>query len=360
MKRDNVMGTQTEYNKLKRMVLGRIDPGNAYPKNDIGMLSVIAADHNLISNDGKTLDLEEAAKLVPEITSEIIDVTQKELAQLESFYKSQGVEVIRPDQVPPEKHIETAHFETTQFPVFCPRDILLNFRDLLIVSPNLYQSRSYESQYYSDILDNERKRGRTVVMAPRPRLRAKDFNLTPTAEYVWNTEDPIFEAANVLIDGEHNALYYQISHSGNTAGYEWLKQIIADMYPDVTVYPLHVYKGTHLDTTIAILNYDTVSLNPERIPDVSILPDPLKNRKHIFPEIIAVQHENGLSSKWIGMNSFSVNPKLVVVDADQELYIEQLGKAGFEVFPHKLTYSDVLEGGHHCTTSDLEREENYS
>ena len=162
-----------------------------------------------------------------------------------------------------------------------------------------------------------------------------------------------------MIDGEHNAIYYQISHSGNRAGYMWLKQIVEKMYPEVTVYPLSVYNGTHLDTTIAILNHDTVALNPERIPDPSVLPDPLKKRRHVFPDIIDTTHKEGLSSKWIGMNTLSVSPNDIIVNTDQINYIAQLESLGFTVFPHKLTFSDILEGGHHCTTSDLRRDEEY-
>lgn len=348
-------GSQTEYNKLTKVILGRIDEGNAYPENDLGMLSVIAKENNLLQPTGN-LDIEAAKKLVPEISEEIIQTTIKELDQLEKFYLSCGAEVLRPNKVLKSTVISTPHFSTTQFPVFCPRDVIFNFRELVVVSPNLYQSRIFEGQYYNDILLNE---NRLIVHAPRPNLDESDFDLSGDGEYVTKTNDPVFEAANVLIDGEHNAIYYQISHSGNEAGYQWIKKLISKIYPEVTVYPLHVYKGTHIDTTISILNSETVALNPERIPDPSVLPEPLKNRRHIFPKIEDKSNEDGLSSVWIGMNTFSVRPDLVVVDSDQKLYIEQLQEAGFDVFPHKLTYCDVLEGGHHCTTSDLEREESY-
>lgn len=350
-------GSQTEYNQVTKLVLGRIDEGNLFPTNDLGMLSVIASEEGLFQ-DGK-LDLERASKLIPEITTEIITTTQKELQELHDFFVSKNIEVVRPECVATAQEIITPHFKTTQFPVYCPRDILLNFRNLIIISPNLYQSRIDEAAYYKNILNIEAKEGRMIVYAPRPYLRLTDFDHNADAPQVLNTDSPVFEAANVLIDGEHDAIYYQISHSGNIAGYHWLKQLIGDIYPEVTVYPLYVYNGTHLDTTISILNYDTVALNPERIKDVSLLPEPLRKRKCIYPEITDVTNPMGLSSKWIGMNSFSISPKEIIVDKDQVSYIEQLESIGFDVFPHKYTYCDVLEGGHHCTTSDLRRNETY-
>lgn len=353
-----LIGSQTEYNQLSKVILGRLDEGNQFPTNDVPMLLMIAAEEGL-TNETDELDIKTAAQKVPQITKEMVVQTNKELEQLEAFFLDKGIEVVRPHPVEPEQEVVTRNFKTTQFPVYCPRDVIFNFRNLIIISPNSYQSRVHEADYYADILDQERADGRVVIFAPRPQLADTDLNFNADAEYVLNTSDPIFEAANVLIDGEHKAIYYQISNSGNEAGYEWLKLLIEQIYPDVTVHPLRVYKGTHLDTTIAILNYDVVALNPERIPDVNVLPEPLKKRKHIFPDLVDTRNPNGLSSKWIGMNSLSLSPDVVVVDADQKKYIDQLEQAGFDVFPHKLTYSDVIEGGHHCTSSDLRRSENY-
>ncbi|NCN11742.1 hypothetical protein GW937_00285 [Candidatus Kaiserbacteria bacterium] len=351
-------GPQTEYNPLKKVILGRLDVGNKFPKNDLGMLAMIAADQKIYTPN-ETLDLEKTKLLVPEITEIIQKTTEKELNELKEIFLSREIEVVRPDVVSSEHMVTTPNFTINQYPVYCPRDILFHFRDLTIISPNVYQSRNNEAIYYASILSAEQNDSRSVIHAPRPRLREVDFNLSSDGLSILSTEDPVFEAANTLIDGEHNAIYYQISHSGNSNGYHWLKNLIAMIYPEVVVYPLYVYDGMHIDTTIAILNYDTVALNPERVTDISILPEPLKNRRHIFPDIIDNRNENGLSSKWIGMNSLSLSPKEIIVDASQERYISQLTEIGMDVIPHLLTYSDVIEGGHHCTTSDLRRSESY-
>jgi glycine amidinotransferase len=351
-------GSQTEYNQLSKVIIGRIDAGNSFPTNDLGMLASIAADNELFTEDNQ-LDLAAARQLVPTITDEIIAKTNSELETLVRFFTREGVTVVRPEAVAPQQQIATKNYTTTQFPVYCPRDIIFNFRDLIIISPNLYQSRQQEADYYHDILTQERNAGRIVIEAPRPRLLPKDFDLSRGAESILHTNQPVFEAANALIDGEHNAIYYQISNSGNWAGYEWLQGVIGAIYPEVTVYPLRVYNGSHLDTTIAILDYHTVALNPERIKNLNDLPDPLRKRKHIYPDLLEIRNPGALSSMWIGMNSVSINAKLVVVDGRQTRYIKQLQNHGFDVFPHTLTYSDVIEGGHHCTTSDLRRIENY-
>ncbi len=59
---------------------------------------------------------------------------------------------------------------------------------------------------------------------------------------------------------------------------------------------------------------------------------------------------------WISMNTFSIDPKTVCVEAHETAYIEQLEKLGFEVIP--IPYEKVIPfgGALHCTTLDIYRE----
>ncbi len=60
--------------------------------------------------------------------------------------------------------------------------------------------------------------------------------------------------------------------------------------------------------------------------------------------------------QWIAMNSFSIDPKTICVEATETKYQEQLDKLGFEVIP--VEFSDVFPfgGGLHCATVDVYRE----
>jgi arginine deiminase len=62
-----------------------------------------------------------------------------------------------------------------------------------------------------------------------------------------------------------------------------------------------------------------------------------------------------IGSDWIDMNSFSINPNLVVVDRDQPALIKLLEKEGLDVIPLKLRHSKMLGGGFHCVTLDVRR-----
>jgi len=59
---------------------------------------------------------------------------------------------------------------------------------------------------------------------------------------------------------------------------------------------------------------------------------------------------------WISMNTLSIDPKTVCVEAHETTYCEQLDKLGFEVI--SILYEQVipLGGALHCTTLDVYRE----
>jgi glycine amidinotransferase len=62
------------------------------------------------------------------------------------------------------------------------------------------------------------------------------------------------------------------------------------------------------------------------------------------------------ASTWISMNTLSIDPKTICVEAHHTDYCEQLDKLGFEVIP--IPYEKVIPfgGALHCTTLDIYRE----
>ena len=62
------------------------------------------------------------------------------------------------------------------------------------------------------------------------------------------------------------------------------------------------------------------------------------------------------ASKWIGMNTLSIDPQTVIVDAAQTEIIKELERRKFTVIPHTLRHSRTLGGGFHCVTLDTWRE----
>lgn len=168
-----------------------------------------------------------------------------------------------------------------------------------------------------------------------------------------NDPEVIFDAANVL---RHNDdLLYLVSDSGNVKGAEWLQK----QFPNKRVHMLdNIYQGVHIDSTISVLNENTVMLNAGRITG-----DKLPNIFHDW-NIIWVNEKDlapmgfykyPYASKWMAMNVFSVDRKTVMIDQDQHTLINKLEKCNFTVIPSKLTHARTLGGGFHCCTLDLRR-----
>jgi glycine amidinotransferase len=59
---------------------------------------------------------------------------------------------------------------------------------------------------------------------------------------------------------------------------------------------------------------------------------------------------------WISMNTFSLGPNTICVEAQETAFMDQLDKLGIEVVP--IAYDQVIPfgGALHCTTLDVHRE----
>jgi len=61
-------------------------------------------------------------------------------------------------------------------------------------------------------------------------------------------------------------------------------------------------------------------------------------------------------TSWISMNTLSLGPNTICVEAHEANYIDQLTKIGFEVIPVHYDAVTPFGGALHCTTLDVYRE----
>ena len=61
-------------------------------------------------------------------------------------------------------------------------------------------------------------------------------------------------------------------------------------------------------------------------------------------------------SKWLSMNTLMLNPKTILVDAQEIKQMEQFDKLGLEVVPVPFGAVSAFGGGLHCCTADVHRE----
>ena len=251
----------------------------------------------------------------------IIDEANEDLQDLADTLTGLGVDVLRPTPLNFQTHDGLYNY--------CPRDRLIVHGSTIINPAMMYPCRDMELQCYHDIVD-----------------QAVEYHFMP------RNEGMVLDAANVLRLGPDKMLFLE-SASGNRAAYNWLCKVL----PEVDIELCNFYAGVHIDSTIVALNENLFLVNQSRIKDHAALPRHLQNKNVIFQSDVVAQtfHEYPYASKWIALNMLSVDPRTVIVDADQLDLIKRLNDVGMTTIPKKLRHSRTLGGGFHCVTLDLIR-----
>lgn len=283
----------------------------------------------------------------------VIEEANEDLAALVDTFQSLGVRTHQPVAANHERTISSPFWTTEGFYSYCPRDLTLVVGDVIIETPSAMRSRYFELAPLRPLLQQYADLGANWLSAPRPLLTDGLFLVDAEGYPELGETEPIFDAANVLRLGRD--VFYQVSRSGNEAGYRWLKQTLATT-ADVRVHALRgLYENTHIDSTIALLRPGLVLLNPARVREI---PELLRNWDVIWcpPPEAHPSVPNALSEEWISMNLLMVRPDLAIVDGRERALVRQLEQHGVEVMPHRLRHARALGGGFHCVTLDIRRD----
>lgn len=320
------MSSQNEWDKLKKVIVGVADHAKV-PELDLTIRTINYADRKDVSNV--------PVGLYPQ---KVIDESNEDLEIFVNFLLSENVEVLRPKRT------------STEYYNFCPRDVVFTHKDITIATPMPLRCRRDAWMPLTDILSDV-----TVI----PCSYQKDLynkNCIGDKNTLALTETtPSFDAANII--RANDDVLYLVSNSGNVAGANLLQELLGD---SAKVHLLQgVYSYMHIDTTIAFLREGLMLLNPERIKDVNVLPEPFRSWDVIWcPEPVDIGHFPGYNhaSTWVNMNLFSVNPNLVVLEENQEPTRKEIEKYGIECAMLPMRHGRTLSGIFHCVTLDLERE----
>jgi N-dimethylarginine dimethylaminohydrolase len=118
---------------------------------------------------------------------------------------------------------------------------------------------------------------------------------------------------------------------------------------------------SHIDTSISPISSNTVLINSDRYTQ-STIPDTFKDWNQIWIEsndLIEEPIVDGMmsvASKWVGMNTLSLNETTLFVNECQVNLIEKLEQNNFNCIPVPLKHTRELGGGLHCCTLDLVRD----
>jgi N-dimethylarginine dimethylaminohydrolase len=296
-----------EWDRIREIVVGVADHAN-WPTDD----PVFARESE------KTSWTETPVPAGP-VPQWIIDESNEDLDGLAYILEQAGATVHRPRKM---DFVERGGMYN-----YCPRDRLLIANDVIVDTAMMYPCRDMEIEALDFVTE-----GNAVVRMPR------DMSM-------------VLDAANIA--RLNNRWIFLESHSGNRNAALWLKA----QFPWVSIEVVNFYAGVHIDSTVVPLREGVVMLNAARVkPDA--VPECLRDWDKIWIEDCVPQsfHEYPYASKWIGMNTLSIDPTTVIVDAAQTEIIKRLEEKKFTVVPHTLRHSRTLGGGFHCVTLDTWRE----
>lgn len=304
-----MISSYNEWDKLKKVVVGRIDYAN-WPVLD-----------PVYRKEAENSVWKETPAPSGPVEQWIIDETEEDLHNLCNALVNMGVEVVRPDMMNFQAHDGLYNY--------CPRDRFLVYGDTIVDPAMMYPCRDMEYQCYVDILEDAGQ----IHHMPRNKGMTLD-------------------AANVL--RLNDKMLMLESASGNRAAYDWL----CEKFPDVKIELCTFYSGVHIDSTVVALRDGLVLLNGSRVNEKNC-PEVFKGWNKIYINDVVPQsfHNYPYASKWIALNMLVVNPSTVIVDKNQPELIKALESWKFDVVPLELRHSRTLGGGFHCVTLDLVRSE---
>ena len=296
-----------EWDPLREIIVGEASRAN-WPTND-----------PVFAEESKKTTWKDTPVPSGPVPFHIIDEANEDLEGLVNILEQAGVVVHRPTWMDFQ--------DLGGMYNYCPRDRFLIAGNKIVDPAMMYPCRDMEIQALTFLVDS----------APY--------------KFMPRYEGMTLDAANVCRLGE-DWLYLE-SHSGNREAYNWL----CEHFPTINIELVNFYSGVHIDSTIVPLREGLALVNASRV-NPEQLPKCMANWDIIWVYNVVAQdfYEYPYASKWIAMNTLSIDPDTVVVDKNQTELIRDIERKGLTVVPHELRHSRTLGGGFHCVTLDTWRE----
>jgi glycine amidinotransferase len=374
-----IVNSWNEWDPLKRVIVGRPE-GTQVPAPEPGWWHSYPDQGFPLGTYGK-------------FPQEMVDAANEQMNNFVQMMEKRGIIVERV-----EVHPELAEVRACSTPDWTqlnargtnnPRDLFLPVGNEIMESPGSLRSRWYEYLNLRPVFERYFKEDPEFLWtaAPKPRLTDESFvkNYYYNFEQVWTEaekrqrlkewkyhlteKEPLWDAADASRCGRD--IFWQCSSVTNRSGMDWLKRYFGAkgirihpiQFNATSGYWLHPW---HIDVDLIALRPGLAIYNPEipilteeavkllKMNDWELVP--AARPMHVYKDAVNILgHKMGTTS-WISMNTFSLGPNTVCVEAHEESYMEQLTKLGFEVVPVPYDAVYPLGGELHCTTLDVYRE----
>lgn len=351
-----------EWDPLEEVIVGRGD-GSCEPMCDVDPVW-----RYLFHSDDKKL-----AGFGPYPKS-LVEAGKKELDNLTRVLQNEGVTVRRPEPMPFDEAFSApgAFKVPNGFNCTCPRDLIFTVGNAICEAPMGLRTRFFEYHCYRPLIQEYFKGGSQWIAAPKGIMADNLYNLEyPVDEtsmdrrkavsrhrHVTTEAEPIWDAADMMRMGKD--IFFQRSYVSNEFGIEWLRRTLAPQ--GYRVHTLHSEDVVpkHIDCTLLPVRPGLCIENPTRkmeerhvftengwrlLPSAEVLPQPDQWVKEVIRP----------TSKWIGINFFSIDDRRIVCSAGEEHVIKMLESVGAKVIPVPFAAMFYLGGGFHCATTDVRR-----
>jgi glycine amidinotransferase len=379
----NVINCWNEWDPLKRVIVGR-------PEGTAVTAPEPAWQYHL----------PEGGYPIPDygpFPQEMVDAANEQMDVFVAELEKRGVTVDRPTVHPSlldGRAISTPDWtQLNSHNVNNVRDLFLCHGNYLIESAPTRRSRWYEYLNLRPLFEEYFREDPDLLWfsAPKPRLTDESYvdNYFYNFNNVWSDEEkkqrlynwefqltekePLWDAADSMRFGKD--IFHQCACTTNRSGMDWLKRMMGQLgirvhhvlfdTPDDPSKPDN-YFPWHLDVNLvplrpglAMYNPDWKPVTPElwklfEINDWELIPAARPSARHEGTiHLLPGQYEG---EGWISMNTFSIDPKTVVVEAQETAYCEQLDKLGFDVVPIAFEKVIPFGGAFHCVTLDVHRQ----
>jgi glycine amidinotransferase len=309
------------------------------------------------------------------LPAELAEAANKQLDNFVEVLTGRGIRVDRPEPLDFSQPVSTPDWEQrTMFGCMPVRDVLVTLGNQILEATMSYRSRWFEYLCYRPLIESYFHADPEMrwEAAPKPRLTERSYR-----EGFWDTfealsfdeqvarvhrnelglteAEPLFDAADIGRFGRD--LFVQLSLVTNRNGVRWLRQHL----PEYRVHPVTFGNShpLHIDATLVPLRPGLVLHCGERTADPELLQYFKVNDWEVVTAAPA-RHEVAppLSpcSRWLSMNTLSLDENTVCVEASEHAQIDQFDKLGFEVVPVPFWDVAPFGGGLHCATVDIYRE----
>jgi glycine amidinotransferase len=319
---------------------------------------------------------------------EMVDKANEQMNHFVSVMEKRGIIVDRVE-IHPAMHdrraVSTPDWtQLNQHGINNTRDVFLPVGKEIMEATTCRRSRWYEYLNLRPIFERYFKEDPEFLWtaAPKPRLTDESYvrNYYYDFENVWTDEEkkqrlhnwelhltekePLWDAADAARMGKD--IFWQCSAVTNKSGMDWLKRYFGAK--GIRIHPVlfdNSFHPWHIDVNMLPVRPGLAIYNPEWPPITEEVWKLFKmNDWELIPAAKPTYvHKAGCrlfgpygDTSWISMNTFSLGPNTICVEAHETAYMEQLDKLGIEVVPIPYDHVIPFGGALHCTTLDVHRE----